>query len=77
MKIEKVGVLWVWMLKVFGGDSDEEEDLEVSGSGRTEATQKNRLFGRGDDGDEYDDFIVDDFGQPIRRRKEDGTFTEP
>lgn len=26
--------------------------------------------------DEFD-FIVDDHGQPIRRRKEDGTFTEP
>ena len=27
--------------------------------------------------DDDDDFIVDDFGQPIRRKKGDGTYTDP
>jgi len=65
----------VWLLQVFGGDSDEEEEQEVSRSGRTEALQKSRSWGK--DEEIFDDFIVDDHGRPIRRRKEDGTFTEP
>lgn len=52
--------------QVFGGDSDEDDDQDVSGSGKA-----------GERDEEFDDFIVDDFGRPIRRRKEDGTFTEP
>ncbi len=61
---------------MFGGDSDEDDDQDVSGSGKTDVPKKGKSWDK-EEVDEYDDFIVDDHGRPIRRRKEDGTFTEP
>lgn len=52
--------------QVFGGDSDE-EDL---------ARDKEGVASEQQEDDEFD-FIVDDHGQPIRKRREDGTYTEP
>ena len=58
--------------QVFGGDSDDEEEEE---SQETASTKKaGKTFG--DMEDDFD-FIVDDLGQPIRRKKEDGSYTEP
>ena len=70
--------------QVFGGDSDE-DDLPESQSGaagaakggdRARQAPRDQLEDEDDVEDEFD-FIVDDHGQPIRRRKEDGTYTEP
>ena len=62
------------------GDSDE-EDVGDSQGGEKEGDRHpgkaRTLQELEDEGDDEFDFIVDDHGQPIRRRKEDGTYTEP
>lgn len=60
------------------GDSDE-EDIGDSQAGEKEGRQgsKPRTALEEDEAEDEFDFIVDDHGQPIRRRKEDGTYTEP
>lgn len=56
---------------MFGGDSSDEESPDSKTAGA-------RVPGKHvEDIDDVDDFIVGDDGQPIRRRKEDGTYTEP
>ena len=57
--------------QVFGRDSDE-EDMDDSQGGR----ESGKSAAMEPDEDEFD-FIVDDHGQPIRKRKEDGTYVEP
>jgi hypothetical protein len=70
------------------GDSDEEDIGDSQGvekggekEGRQRAGKSRTLRELLDDEPEEEedefDFIVDDHGQPIRRRKEDGTYTEP
>lgn len=58
---------------MFGGDSDE-EDVGDSQGKEKETRQAAQVE---DEPEDEFDFIVDDHGQPIRRRKEDGTYTEP
>ncbi len=72
-------------VQVFGGDSDEDDVPDSQGGSAAGAPGEGRRRGRGraqleedeEDVDDEFDFIVDDHGQPIRRRKEDGTYTEP
>lgn len=63
---------------MFGGDSDEDEEEQELGSQGSKKEGASRKARKADEEveDEFD-FIVDDHGQPIRRRKEDGTYTEP
>ena len=63
--------------QVFGGDSDEEDLPNTQGSRDNRQPGKSSQREEDEDIDDEFDFIVDDHGQPIRRRKEDGTFTEP
>ncbi len=60
---------------MFGRDSDEEDVADTQGG------EKAGKRGRGQEEEEEEDnefdFIVDDDGQPIRRRKKDGTYIEP
>ncbi len=58
---------------MFGGDSDE-DDLPDS-QGKSKPGKDKNL--EADEVEDEFDFIVDDHGHPIRRRKEDGTYTEP
>ena len=64
-------------LQVFGGDSDEEDLPGSQGVKEGGALSKTQRLQQEEEADDEFDFIVDDHGQPIRRRREDGTYTEP
>lgn len=66
--------------QVFGGDSDDDDEQDSQVTSKEGATKKAGKTWDEDEDEEVEDefdFIVDDHGQPIRRRKEDGTYTEP
>lgn len=62
------------------GDSDEEDLGDSQGGEKERGRQPGKVRTvqeLEDEGEDEFDFIVDDHGRPIRRRKEDGTYTEP